>query len=220
MQDRMTSLCSGMAYTAMVAEVRRALGAGGLKIGDRLAGEVNLAKQYGISVTSVRSGIEVLVKEGLVERRRGSGTYICGEIPQVHTPPSRRDTVALVWHAAIRTYHPFYSELFSSLRATLGRLGWAVWEPVLQAPDTREDIFATQLTPDHIGTIVADHPMLAGLITNGWWCRPRLPRQIPGFLLSRRITIPICHRSPTAGMMSWSVAFVNCSSADGGTSGL
>ncbi len=44
--------------------------------GDRLDPEVRMAQSYGISVVPVRQALRVLEQEGLVARRRGSGTYV------------------------------------------------------------------------------------------------------------------------------------------------
>ena len=38
--------------------------------------EARLAKEYGLSVGTVRKGVDGLVEEGLLERRQGSGTYV------------------------------------------------------------------------------------------------------------------------------------------------
>jgi len=38
--------------------------------------EARLAKEYGLSVGTVRKGVDGLVGEGLLERRQGSGTYV------------------------------------------------------------------------------------------------------------------------------------------------
>ena len=42
----------------------------------RLPTELELKRQHDVSIVTVRKAIEVLVKEGLVERRQGSGTFI------------------------------------------------------------------------------------------------------------------------------------------------
>ncbi|THB74630.1 MAG: GntR family transcriptional regulator [Desulfobacteraceae bacterium] len=44
--------------------------------GEALPSETALAGHYGIGRPTVRQAIEVLVKKGLVERKRGSGTYV------------------------------------------------------------------------------------------------------------------------------------------------
>ncbi|MEL6219439.1 MAG: GntR family transcriptional regulator [Pseudomonadota bacterium] len=38
--------------------------------------EARLAKEYGLSIGTVRKGVDGLVSEGLLERRQGSGTYV------------------------------------------------------------------------------------------------------------------------------------------------
>ncbi len=165
---RRTPLRSGMAYSAMVDDIRGELDRGKLKLRDRLPGEVALAARYDISVTSVRRGIEVLVDEGLLERRRGSGTYVCGFPAPLGRRPTRRDSVALIWPTVLDTYHPFYTELFSALRTTLGQQGWAVWEPELREAAGGADIHMLKVTPKQVLELLSDHPELAGLITRGW----------------------------------------------------
>jgi GntR family transcriptional regulator len=44
--------------------------------GDRLPSERSLSKHWGVARMTVRSATDVLVAEGLVERRQGSGTYV------------------------------------------------------------------------------------------------------------------------------------------------
>lgn len=56
---------------------------------DRLPGELALARQYGVSRETVRAALNLLVEQGLVEKRRGSGSYISAAVP-------RRRTVAVV----------------------------------------------------------------------------------------------------------------------------
>ena len=41
-----------------------------------LPSEARLAKEYGLSVGTVRKGVDGLVQEGLLERRQGSGTFV------------------------------------------------------------------------------------------------------------------------------------------------
>ena len=41
-----------------------------------LPSEARLAEEYGLSVGTVRKGVDGLVQEGLLERRQGSGTYV------------------------------------------------------------------------------------------------------------------------------------------------
>lgn len=49
---------------------------GTLKVGERLPAECELETMYGASRTPVRHALRKLTDEGLIERRRGSGTFV------------------------------------------------------------------------------------------------------------------------------------------------
>jgi DNA-binding GntR family transcriptional regulator len=50
-----------------------------LSSGAALPSEPDLAKEYGVSRSTVRSAIETLAAEGLLQRVQGRGTFVCGE---------------------------------------------------------------------------------------------------------------------------------------------
>jgi GntR family transcriptional regulator len=52
------------------------IASGELGTGARLPSEPELSRQHGIGRPTVRQATELLVKRGLIERRRGSGTYV------------------------------------------------------------------------------------------------------------------------------------------------
>ncbi len=51
--------------------------------GDVMPSETGMAKQYGIGRPTVRQAMDVLVRKGLVERKRGSGTFVTEQDQQV-----------------------------------------------------------------------------------------------------------------------------------------
>lgn len=57
--------------------------AGTYKPGDAIPSETGIAKQYTIGRPTVRQAMDTLVKKGLVERKRGSGTFVKQKAPQV-----------------------------------------------------------------------------------------------------------------------------------------
>jgi GntR family transcriptional repressor for pyruvate dehydrogenase complex len=71
----------------VVEHVRRLIENGGLKPGDRLPGERDLAHELGVSRPSVRSGLEALEAMGVVVSRRGAGTFIADGPPDLGTEP-------------------------------------------------------------------------------------------------------------------------------------
>lgn len=52
--------------------------------GEAIPSETFMAKDFGIGRPTVRQAIDVLVKKGLVERRRGSGTYVKPPAPKIN----------------------------------------------------------------------------------------------------------------------------------------
>ncbi|GAB2800145.1 FadR/GntR family transcriptional regulator [Streptomyces daliensis] len=63
-------------YEQVVAQLREHAEAAGLKRGDRLPSERELAERLGVSRASIKQAIVVLEVQGLVEIRHGGGTYL------------------------------------------------------------------------------------------------------------------------------------------------
>lgn len=63
-------------YQQLAELLSREIANGGLKEGARLPSEPELAKRHQIGRPTVRQATEQLVQRGLLERRRGSGTYV------------------------------------------------------------------------------------------------------------------------------------------------
>jgi len=64
----------------IITEIKRALIWGDLKPGGKLPTEKELTERYGISRGAVREAIKMLVALGVVEIKRGNGTYITKNI--------------------------------------------------------------------------------------------------------------------------------------------
>ena len=63
-------------YLQIAIDVRRRIDAGEWAAGRRIAPELTLAREYDVSRVTVRQALAELVKDDLLERRRGSGTYV------------------------------------------------------------------------------------------------------------------------------------------------
>lgn len=77
----------------------------------RIEPERELAKRLNVSRLSLRAAIKMLVDEGLLVQRHGSGTYIL--------PRTAIDTVHLLVAADIKPQDPFYSEFIAEFSRTL-----------------------------------------------------------------------------------------------------
>lgn len=63
-------------YRQLADILMEAVHGGDYPPGSRIPSEPQLAKEYGIGRPTVRQAIDVLVRKGMLERRRGSGTYV------------------------------------------------------------------------------------------------------------------------------------------------
>ncbi|MFD0803718.1 GntR family transcriptional regulator, partial [Streptomonospora algeriensis] len=63
-------------YREIAEDVRAAIASGRLSEGDRVPGENDLMKQYGVARATARQALSVLINEGVVVAIRGSGVYV------------------------------------------------------------------------------------------------------------------------------------------------
>jgi len=75
-------------YHQLAALLSGRIESGELQAGARLPSEPELSREHGIGRPTVRQATELLVQRGLIERRRGSGTY-------VRSPEQRVDLFSL-----------------------------------------------------------------------------------------------------------------------------
>lgn len=65
-----------IAYKKLADDLRRDILSGKYQPGQKLPGEPKLAIQYGVSRITVRLAMKMLENESLINRRRGSGTFV------------------------------------------------------------------------------------------------------------------------------------------------
>jgi GntR family transcriptional regulator len=70
------------AYQRIQSTIRRRIDAGQLHPGDSVASERDLAKLHQVSLMTARHALASLEREGIVERRRGIGTFVAA--PKIH----------------------------------------------------------------------------------------------------------------------------------------
>jgi GntR family transcriptional regulator len=63
-------------YFQIALDLRRRIADGEWQTGQAIAAELSLAREYDVSRVTVRQALADLVKDDLLERRRGSGTYV------------------------------------------------------------------------------------------------------------------------------------------------
>src|SRR5437868_13379158 len=70
------------AYQKIQGSIRQRIDAGDLKPGDAVASERELARLHSVSLMTARHALAGLEHEGMVERRRGAGTFVAP--PRIH----------------------------------------------------------------------------------------------------------------------------------------
>jgi GntR family transcriptional regulator len=70
------------AYRRIHNSIRERIEAGDLNTGDAVSSERELARIHGVSLMTARHALATLEREGMVERRRGVGTFVAA--PRIH----------------------------------------------------------------------------------------------------------------------------------------
>jgi GntR family transcriptional regulator len=70
------------AYQRIQSAIRKRIDAGQLRPGDPVSSERDLAKLHAVSLMTARHALATLEREGIVERRRGIGTFVA--TPKIH----------------------------------------------------------------------------------------------------------------------------------------
>ncbi len=79
----------GPLYLRLKKFVRDATSAGDLRRGDAIPSERDVAELLNVSRVTVRKAFSELVHEGVLTKKRGSGTYVGGPVIRVEQPLSR-----------------------------------------------------------------------------------------------------------------------------------
>jgi len=87
----MPSAHDSLLYSRVETVLASEITDGDLKVGDQLPTEDSLISRFAVSRITVRRAIQNLVSRGLVEIRRGKGTFVAA--PQDHTEPCRVERI-------------------------------------------------------------------------------------------------------------------------------
>lgn len=71
-------------YAVLCSALKKKISDGVFQPGRKITSEMELAKEFGFSRQTVRQALNVLEQEGLIERRRGSGTFVKETVRRKH----------------------------------------------------------------------------------------------------------------------------------------
>ncbi len=75
-----TSISNSKNYQQIIKQIKDAIICGQLKVGDRLPNELDMAQEFNVSRSSVREALKSLEVLGIVESRKGGGSFIANNI--------------------------------------------------------------------------------------------------------------------------------------------
>ena len=84
---------TGNLYDRIVEEIKTAIEQGKLNVGDRLPPERELARQFGVSRTSIRDALKILAGIGLISIRHGHGIFVTQVNPKENLLAMKRDAI-------------------------------------------------------------------------------------------------------------------------------
>ena len=87
--NQRTGRTPGLRYLAIADDLRRQIRSGELKNGERLPSQPALARQHGVSLTTLRTALGLLASEGYLHSEHGLGTFIS-------TPPNPQFSALVV----------------------------------------------------------------------------------------------------------------------------
>ncbi len=76
----MDPIPGGSVVDKIIYQIRDAIARGRFRMGDKLPTEFELMEELHVSRNSLREAMKILATMGIVEIRRGDGTYICSEV--------------------------------------------------------------------------------------------------------------------------------------------
>ncbi|MGW9331761.1 GntR family transcriptional regulator [Bosea sp. NPDC055594] len=86
---------SGARHAALAAELTEEIGRGDYPLGSRFPSEHELQERFGVGRHTIREALKVLTEQGLLGRRRKTGTVVLSHRPVSHYVHSMRDIRSL-----------------------------------------------------------------------------------------------------------------------------
>ena len=152
--------------------------------GDVIPPETGMARQYHIGRPTVRQAVEILVKKGLVERKRGSGTFVRHPGPEVDLfslagtsqaflTQGIKTVSTIIIPISVQTVRADKNNPFNGNTAFfLSRLTLVQADPVLL-----EDFYFHRDVFRGLDTLDLENRSLSGVVSDHYYLKPSTGRQ-------------------------------------------
>jgi GntR family transcriptional regulator len=118
------------AYQRIQGTIRKIIDSGGLRPGDAVPSERELARIHAVSLMTARHALATLEQEGVVERRRGVGTFV--STPKIHFNKLMSYTEQMRSRSLTAGSKVLFSEIVDDEEEATARLSLAPKTPVLK----------------------------------------------------------------------------------------
>ncbi len=108
------------AYQRIQSTIRKRIDAGRLRPGDAVASERDLARIHRVSLMTARHALAFLEREGVVERRRGVGTFVT--TPKIHFNKLKSYTEQMAGRSLKAGSKVLFAKLIDNEQETTARL--------------------------------------------------------------------------------------------------
>ncbi|NOX34750.1 MAG: GntR family transcriptional regulator [Deltaproteobacteria bacterium] len=171
-------------YHQLADLLTRQIRSGSYKKGDVIPSETLIAKQYKIGRPTVRQAMDILVRKGLVERKRGSGTFVREQEHQVDLfslagtsqaflTKGIKTASKILEPVSVRKIDDDKNNPFNRKRAFfLSRLTLVQKDPVLL-----EDIYLHPELFLGIDRLELENRSLSGVVSDQYYLEPETARQ-------------------------------------------
>jgi CheY-like chemotaxis protein len=178
----------GLRYAAVASQLRVQIARGDYRAGDRLPGQHELARQFGVSLTTLRTAIGMLEQDGLLRSSHGIGTYVAR--PERRQPramvvdddPQSRALLAAVLERELATVHQAGSLAQASALAAIHTFDVVFLDLMMPAGDGAETFAALRrlgvTAPVIIVTGATDADVIARAVEHGPFTLVRKPADI------------------------------------------
>jgi GntR family transcriptional regulator len=123
------------AYKRIEGAIRRRIDAGHLKPGNMVPSERELARTHQVSLMTARHALTELARDGIVERRRGAGTFVAPPRVQFNKLLGYNEQMASLGLTA--RSHVVASSVVRSESEIAARLGLALTAPIIRLERVR-----------------------------------------------------------------------------------
>ncbi|MEU9709777.1 substrate-binding domain-containing protein [Streptomyces sp. NPDC047967] len=166
-------------FQALAADLRRGILAGAWPTGAKLPTESGLAQETGLSLTTVRRAFDLLVEEGLVVRRQGSGSFVAS--PPRRSPVTRSTVGVLVPDTKL-----YYPRVLQGVEESLSAAGVGLHLSTYHYDRAEEDRDLEFLLDSGVDGLLLV-PTLTGLADPAARAEALMSLPVPVVLMERRL---------------------------------